>query len=112
MSEKRLKLKFVNEGKAFSIPSWTTKKHETALDKLVKDTKDLPDKEKDREFKFYVIHESLLEVDPNCKMEDVRAMHPTDTVDLFSVLYNAGRTGIWEEDFPVGEKEETPKKKK
>jgi len=107
---KKLKLKFINEGKAFEIPLWTTKKHESALDKLVKDTKDLSDKEKDREFKFYVIHESLLEVDPDCRMEDVKAMHPTDTVDLFSVLYNAGRTGIWEEDFPQ-EETKTSKKK-
>ena len=110
MSEKKLKLKFVNDGKAFEVPLWTTRKHESALDKLVKDTKDLSDKEKDREFKFYVIHESLLEVDPDCRMEDVKAMHPTDTVDLFSVLYNAGRTGIWDDsDFQEGEKK-TPKK--
>jgi hypothetical protein len=107
---KKLKLKFVNEGKAFDIPLWTTEKHESALDKLVKATKGLSDEVKDKEFKFYIIHESLLEVDQNCKMEDVKKMHPIDTIDLFNVLYNAGRTGIWEEDFRVEEK--TSKKKK
>lgn len=107
---KKLKLKFVNDGKAFDIPDWTTEKHESALAKLIKETKDLTDDERDKKFKFYVVHESLLEIDPNCKFEDVVKMHPIDIIELFTVLYNAGRTGIWEANFQKGTSKKSPKK--
>jgi hypothetical protein len=94
-------LDFVNKGKPFSIPNWTTYKHESVLAKLAADLKDVPEKEQDKEFKHYVIHETLSEIDETgeCTLEEIRIMHPVDLIDMFNAVYNAGRKGIYSKDF-------------
>ena len=94
-------LKFVNKGKAFAMPNWTTDKHESALAKLAKDTKDMPIEKQDKEFKHYVIYETLSTIDKTgeCTIEKIRNMHPVDLIDLFKAVYEAGKEGIYSKDF-------------
>ena len=94
-------LEFVNKGKAFAIPNWTTEKHESALARLAEDMKDMPKGKEDKEFKHYVIYETLSAIDTTgkCTLETIRAMHPVDLVDIFNAVYGAGRKGIHSKDF-------------
>ena len=94
-------LPFVNKGKAFAIPNWTTDKHESALAKLAEDMKDMPAGEQDKEFKHYVIYETLSIIDKTgeCTLEKIRGMHPVDLIDMFHAVYDAGRKGIYSKDF-------------
>jgi len=100
-NKKIYSLGFVNKGESFSIPNWTTDHHESALAKLAADMKDAPSAEQDKEFKHYVIHETLAEIDEtgDCTLEKIRNMHPVDLIDLFNAVYNAGRKGIYSVDF-------------
>ena len=92
---------FVNKGKPFSIPNWTTERHESALAKLTEATKDLPPDKQDKEFKFYVIYEVLSQIDEtgDCTIDKIREMHAMDTIELFNAIYNAGRKGIYSQNF-------------
>ena len=94
-------LKFVNNGNSFDVPNWSPEKHEAALAKLAADTKDMTDAEQEKQFKYYVVHETLSEIDEtgDCTLEKVKAMHPIDIIDMFKVVYNAGREGIYSADF-------------
>jgi len=92
---------FVNKGKAFAIPNWTTDKHESALAHLAADTKDMLKDKKEEEFKYYVIYETLSVIDTTgkCTLEEIRRMHPVDLIDMFNAVYGAGRKGIYSKDF-------------
>jgi len=94
-------LEFVNKGKPFAIPNWTTAKHESALARLAADAKDMPEGMQDKEFKHYVIYETLSEIDETnkCTLEKIRNMHPVDLIDMFNAIYGAGRKGIYSKDF-------------
>ena len=94
-------LEFVNKGKAFAIPNWTSDKHESALARLAEDLKDAPKEKQEDEFKHYVIYETLSVIDTTgkCTLEKIRAMHPIDLVDIFNAVYGAGRKGIYSKDF-------------
>jgi len=94
-------LEFVNIGKPFAIPNWTTDKHESTLAKLATDMKDASAKEQEKEFKHYVIYETLSIVDETgeCTLEKIRNMHPIDLIDMFNAVYGAGRKGIYSKDF-------------
>lgn len=100
-TKKPYSLKFVNKGKPFAIPNWTTKKHESALARLAADMKGMPITEQDKEFKHYVIYETLSTIDETgeCTLEKIRAMHPVDLIDMFHAVYDAGRKGIYSKDF-------------
>lgn len=99
--EKPYSLDFVNKGEDFAMPNWTTDKHEAALAKLSEDMKGMTDKEQDAAFKHYVIYETLSRIDKtgDCTIEVIAAMHPVDLIDLFKAVYNAGRKGIYSQDF-------------
>jgi len=104
------KLSIVNNGEPFDMPNWTPRKHENALAKLSAN-KELTDEERDNEFKYYVIHETLLEIDKEVTLDDVRHIHPKDLIDLFHAVYDAGKKGIYNPDFREGKKKTpTPKK--
>lgn len=92
---------FVNKGKAFAIPNWTTDKHESALAHLAADMEDMPKEKKEEEFKYYVIYETLSTIDTTgkCTLEEIRRMHPIDLIDMFNAVYGAGRKGIYSRDF-------------
>lgn len=94
-------LPFVNKGKPFAIPNWTTDKHESALAKLATDMEDTPAEEQEKEFKHYVIYETLSAIDTTgkCTLEKIRAMHPIDLIDMFRAVYDAGKRGIYSKDF-------------
>lgn len=94
-------LEFVNKGKAFAIPNWTTKYHESALAHLAADMKDMPSNKQDEEFKHYVIYETLSKIDESgeCTLEKIRSMHPIDIIDMFHAIYDAGKKGIYSKDF-------------
>ena len=94
-------LDFVNKGKSFAIPNWTTEKHESALAHLAADMDDMPPEKQDKEFKHYVIYETLSKIDKTekCTLEKIRGMHPVDLIAMFNAVYNAGKKGIHSEDF-------------
>ena len=94
-------LPFVNKKKAFAITDWTTKKHESALAKLSEDMGEIPKEEQNEEFKYYVIYETLSEIDESgeCTLKKIRNMHPVDLISMFNAVYDAGRVGIYSKDF-------------
>ncbi len=99
--KKPYSLPFVNKGIDFSIPNWTTDKHEAALAKLAEETKDMSKEDQEKEFKHYVIYETLSSIDKTgkCTLEKIRNMHPIDIIDMFRAVYNAGKIGIHSKDF-------------
>lgn len=107
-------LKFVNNGAPFEMPIWTTEKHEKSLAKLaaaqLKNKWD--DKKANAEYKFFVIHETLIEIDPDCSIDSIRAItHPATRIELFNAVYDAGRENIYYvEDFRKGRKTRKSKK--
>ena len=101
----KIKLPFVNNNKPFEITTWTTSKHERALELLLKNTENLTDEERTKEFKYYVIYVALKEVDESVKFEDIKNLHVENIADLFNLIYNAGKLKIEvEEDFREGDK--------
>jgi len=107
----KFNLKCVNKGKPFSMPNWTPKKHEAALAKLdaAQKKNKWDDKAADKEFKYFVVHETLLEIDPDCELDDIRNLHPVTLIELFREVYNAGKENIYYRDFRKGRK--TPSNK-
>jgi hypothetical protein len=101
MKQPKLSLEFINKGKAFEITNWTVTKHENALSKLAEyqKTHSLSEKQMNNEFKYFVIYETLVEVDSTVDIEAIRVMHPIDLVELFNLIYNAGKRGIYAKDF-------------
>ena len=112
--KQKFTLKFVNNGAPFEMPDWTVEKHEISLSKLaVAQAKNKwDDAEANKEYKFYVIHETLLEIDPECTLEDVKSIgHPATRVELFNAVFDAGRENIYYvEDFRKGRKTQKSKK--
>jgi len=106
MTKKEVKpysLEFVNKGEDFAMPNWTPEKHEAALAKLAEKAEEekLDDRKQNEEFKYYVIYETLSRIDKtgDCTLEVIRNMHPIDLIDLFRAVYDAGRKGIYSQDF-------------
>lgn len=104
---KKYSLKFVNEGKAFVMPKWTVGKHKAALSHMMEECKDMTEDERTEQFNFYVIYQTLKQIDSDVELEDIKAMHPEDLILLFNDVYNAGREGIY---FREGKKPKTTKK--
>lgn len=94
MKKVKYSLPFVNNGKPFDMPNWTVVKHKKALEDLNKNCKDMSQEEKDEEFQYYVIYETLKEIDENVDFDAIKQMHPEDHILLFNAVYSAGRTGI------------------
>ena len=101
---KKFSLPFINGGKDFDMPNWTVAKHKAALEKLLQNTPGITQEERDEEFKYYVIVESLKEVDSSVTVDIVKAElpHPEDLIALFQETYNAGRVGIYAKSFRQG----------
>jgi len=87
-------IKFVKNGEPFEMPDWTTKKHEAAIAECLKNCKDLPAEEQDKELRFYIIYQTLHEIDDTVKLDTIRNLHPEDLIELFEAVYNAGKRGI------------------
>ena len=87
-------LDFVNDDKPFTISNWTTQKHEDALSELVKNEKGKTAKKLDKLFRYYVVLQTLREIDSTVTIEQVKNIHIEDFVKLFEVVYNAGKRGI------------------
>jgi len=104
----KYKLSFINKGKPFLMPKWTVGKHKAALAEMMNNCSNLSDQEKEEEFTYYVIYQTLKQIDPSVSIDDIKSMHPEDVVPLFDVVYNAGKEGIY---FREG-KNPRPKKSK
>ncbi len=92
---KKYSLKFVNKGKPFCMPKWTTGKHKAALAMMVKECEGMSNEDMNEEFNFYVIYQTLHQIDNNVDMEDIKELHPEDLIELFNAVYNAGKEGIF-----------------
>lgn len=110
--KQKFTIKFVNGGKPFVMPNWTPKKHEAALAKLdaAQQKNKWDDITADREFKYFVVYETLVEIDPDCDIENIRNMHPVTLIELFREVYNAGKENIYYQDFRKGRKTQKDKK--
>lgn len=111
MAKQKYNLKCVNNSKPFEMPVWTPEKHEKALAKLdaAQEKNNWDEKRANTEFMHFVIHETLIEIDPECDIEAIRKLHPATKVELYHEVYNAGREDIYYRDFRKGK---TPKDKK
>ena len=92
---KKYSLKFVNKGKPFAMPKWTVGKHKAALAHMMKECKDMSEEDRTDEFNYYVIYQTLKQVDNDVTLEDIRNLHPEDLILLFNDVYNAGKEGIY-----------------
>jgi len=100
MSKTKYTLEFVNDGKPFELPDWTVKKHEQALDRLIKKHGEAAVDKQDRLLRTYIIYETLVEIDPDVNIEEIENMHPDNQVELFSAVYTAGKKDIHFHDKP------------
>lgn len=92
----KLKLKFVNKGKPFILPTWTVAKHKMVLEEISKLPKKTSEEDKDVEFQFLCIYIGLKELDPKLSLEKVKAkMHPAVLGDLFNAVYSEGKCDIY-----------------
>ena len=111
MKKVRYTLPFVNKGKAFVLPIWTTQKHEHAMVEAVKATKDkkMDEKEKENMLKYFIILETLQEIDDTVTIENVTKffIHPENAVEMFNAVYYAGMKDIY-----FHQVEKPPKNKK
>jgi hypothetical protein len=89
----------VNKGKAFEVTNWTVGKHEHAMVKAVEATKDkkMSEMNKENELKYYIILETLQEIDSSVTIEDVKNYftHPENIVEMFNSVYYAGKQEIY-----------------
>lgn len=92
---KRLSLKFINKGKPFILKNWTVMKHKTVLEKINKLSNTISEEDKDIEFQFFCIYESLKEIDPEIEIEDVKSLHPIMLTELFNLVYNQGKYDLY-----------------
>jgi hypothetical protein len=95
MTEKKYSLKIVNNKKPFIMPKWTVGKHKAALARMLKENPKVSEEEKNDLFNYYVIYETLRQVDPEISIEDIKDLHPEDMIELFNEVYNAGKEGIY-----------------
>lgn len=91
----KLKLKFVNKGKPFEVSNWNVEKHEEALSLCIKNTDGMSKALQDAEFRYYVIYIGLKEIDNNVEFEKVHNLHPENVVELFNIIYGAGKIDIF-----------------
>ena len=96
MAKRKVKyhLDFVNDDKPFTISNWTPEKHEDALAELVKNEKGKSAKKLDKLFRYYVVLQTLREIDNTVTVEQVKNIHVEDMVELFNAVYYAGKRGI------------------
>lgn len=114
MTKKKYSLSIVNNGKPFSMPHWSVKKHKAALQELNKECKDMSNEEKNDEFTYYVILQTLRQIDSSVTIDDIKTLHPEDIIQLFNDVYNAGKGGIYfrqPKKGKKGKKKSTGKKK-
>lgn len=113
MTKKKYSLDFVKNGNPFVMPKWTTKKHKAALVQMNKECDGMSDEEKNDEFNYYIIFQTLKQIDPSVEISKIREMHPEDIIALFDAVYNEGRQGIYfqEGEKPKQRKKSTGKKK-
>lgn len=101
---KKYSLPFINDGEPFELPTWTVVLHEQALDKCIEATKGKSPMVQDKEFRFYVILESLQLVDDSVTLQDIKGMHVDDMLSLFDAVYAAGKRGILFQEKPSAKK--------
>jgi len=95
MAKKKYSLSFVNDGKPFVMPKWTVKKHRAAIKNTAKNTPNMSEEEQQEEFNYYVIYETLKQIDNSITVDDIKELHPEDMMQLFNDVYNAGKEGIY-----------------
>jgi len=112
MEKTKYTLKFINNGKEFEIPNWTVQKHEKAMVNALKATKDkeLTSEQKENMLKFYIMLETLREIDDTVTIEDITGffIHPENIVEFFNAVYYEGKQDIY---FRKVEKSHQKKKK-
>lgn len=105
-------LPFVNKGKAFEVTNWTVRKHEHAMVKAIEAAKDkeITSDEKEQLLKFYIILETLQEIDATVTIEDISSFftHPENIVEFFNAVYYKGKQDIY---FHQAEKNPPSKRK-
>jgi len=100
-------LDFVNKGKPFSMPVWSTirqKEVDTIMSEyeewLSGTKKEIEDYHEKHNYMIALV--SLQQIDPNVKESDLTNMNLNDLVELVRACFNGGKKGILvkDEDFP------------
>jgi len=96
-------LDFVNKGKPFVMPTWTTLRqkevdaymanHEDLLNGTKKEVDDFHEKHN-----YMIALTSLKEIDPNVKESDLLGMNLNDLIELVRACFNGGKKGILVKD--------------
>lgn len=94
MKEQKYTLKFVNGGEPFIFKKWTVTKHKRVLSRIAKHGNKLSNEEQEDLFQYYVLYESLYEIDNQVDFEKVKALHPENLIVLFNSAYNKGKEEI------------------
>jgi len=107
---KQYSLKFVNEGKSFTMPEWTVAKHELLLEMMLPldeklRLKVMKQSDYDKTYRLQMMLLSLHDIDLKVTEKDLQSMHPDDFVELWAAVYNSGKSGIEvnNQDFQKGE---------
>lgn len=106
---KKYSLPFVNDGEPFDLPKWTIKKHKEVLNYCKKFEK-LPQEEQDEKYQNKLIVTGLKEIDSSITEDDLEYLHPDERIQLFLAVYNAGKEGIFSQDFLESQKVKTNQK--
>lgn len=106
---KKYSLPFVNDGKPFDLPKWTIKKHKEVLN-YCKQFEKLPQEEQDEKYQIKLILTGLKEIDSSISEDDLEELHPDERIQLFMAVYNAGKKGIFSQDFLESQKVKTNQK--
>jgi len=93
--DRKLTLPFVNDGKPFKVSNWTLGKHEEALAAMAESEGELSESQADAMFRYYVVYIGLKEIDDSVKLDDVKLLHPENMLELFKLIYYAGRVDIF-----------------
>lgn len=105
---KKYSLPFINDGESFNLPKWTIKKHKEVLNYCKKfEEKNLPQEELDELYQIQLILVGLKEIDKSVSKEDLEELHPDERIQLFMAVYNAGKKGIFSQDFLESQKVKT-----
>lgn len=94
MKEQKYTLSFVNEGEEFVFEKWTVQKHKRVLSRIAKHGNKISEEEQEDLFQYYVLYESLAEIDKDVDFDKIKKLHPENLIVLFNAAYNKGKEDI------------------
>jgi len=112
MGKNKIKLSFVNDGEAFTVPHMTVKSQELLFKDMVEIEKKYKQETPEfmRELNKYMLMRVLQSVDDSVALDDINNMHPDDFVELLTLINNRGRELTKSDDGNFRKKKKQKKK--